>query len=279
LLDRGEPLGAYDLLQPDGPAAVGSATWRQLWYDLESQGYLAKALEIARRCPVRTSGAAQRRRRLEAQLAVLSGAFAPKVAPLADGYVPNPGRVLHVVGRSLPHAQNGYTLRTHYTALAQLEAGLDPHVVTQMGFASGGGSQGREIVDGITYHRVGGPARPETPLDVWLSAHVDRVAALVREIRPAVLHAASDYHNAITALAIGRAYGIPVVYESRGFWEETWLSRQAHLYHWDLDRLAATQRTNAGVRPTRTSPSPGPWSTGSRPVGSIRPGSPLYPTP
>jgi glycosyltransferase involved in cell wall biosynthesis len=46
--------------------------------------------------------------------------------------------------------------------------------------------------------------------------------------------------NAFTAVVIGRAYGIPVVYESRGFWEETWLSRQAQSFGWDdLGRLAA----------------------------------------
>ena len=237
LLDRGEPLGAYELLNRDGPTAVGSATWRQLWYDLESQGYLARALEVARRGTVRTAGVAHRLRRLEGQIAVLSGAFAPKVAPLVDGYVPIQGRVLHVVGKSLPHAQTGYTLRTHYTALAQVDAGLDPHVVTQMGFVTTSGGPTVETVDGVRYHRVPGPVRTQTPLDVWMSAHVDRVAVLVQQIRPAVLHAASDYHNAMTALAIGGAYGIPVVYESRGFWEETWLSRQEQRYGWDLGRL------------------------------------------
>jgi glycosyltransferase involved in cell wall biosynthesis len=49
-----------------------------------------------------------------------------------------------------------------------------------------------------------------------------------------VLHAASDYLNALTATAVGTAYGIPVVYESRGFWEETYLSRQQQRYGWDL---------------------------------------------
>ena len=44
-------------------------------------------------------------------------------------------------------------------------------------------------------------------------------------MRPAVLHAASNYANAMIALALGERYGLPVVYEVRGFWEDTWLSR------------------------------------------------------
>jgi glycosyltransferase involved in cell wall biosynthesis len=44
-------------------------------------------------------------------------------------------------------------------------------------------------------------------------------------LRPDVLHAASNYQNARTALELRDRYGIPVVYEVRGFWEDTWLSR------------------------------------------------------
>jgi glycosyltransferase involved in cell wall biosynthesis len=42
-----------------------------------------------------------------------------------------------------------------------------------------------------------------------------------------VLHAASNYANAVIALALRDATRLPVVYEVRGFWEDTWLSRHA----------------------------------------------------
>jgi glycosyltransferase involved in cell wall biosynthesis len=76
-------------------------------------------------------------------------------------------------------------------------------------------------------------------LDEWLQANAQRVANVVRVVRPVMLHAASDFLNALTALVVGREFGIPVVYESRGFWEETWLSRQAQAFGWDLARLEA----------------------------------------
>ena len=40
-----------------------------------------------------------------------------------------------------------------------------------------------------------------------------------------MLHAASNYANARLAIALRERYGLPVVYEVRGFWEDTWLSR------------------------------------------------------
>ena len=111
-------------------------------------------------------------------------------------------------------------------------------MATQTGFAPDRGPV--EVVDGISYHRLDGPHPHSLPLDAWLAQHVARVAELVRTLRPAVLHAASDYLNALTAGTVGAAHGIPVVYESRGFWEETYLSRQQQRYGWDLDTHAAT---------------------------------------
>lgn len=217
-------------------------TLRLLRNELHKRGYLPRALDVAR--AIRGDEGDDRdlvaRRKIQGEIAVLSGQAALTIRPEAPGYQPTPGRVLHLVGRSLPQDQVGYTLRTHYLAMAQRDAGLDPHVVTQMGFAHDGEDYVREHLDGVTYHRIPGPRRGQVQLDVWLRRHAQRVANLVRVLRPAVLHAASDFLNAQTALVVGREFGIPVVYESRGFWEESWLSRTAEQFRWDLAELEAT---------------------------------------
>ena len=64
-------------------------------------------------------------------------------------------------------------------------------------------------------------------MDRLYRAHLRRAARLTGRLRPAVLHAASNYANAVIALALRDATGLPVVYEVRGFWEDTWLSRHA----------------------------------------------------
>ncbi len=149
-----------------------------------------------------------------------------------------PGRVLHIVNDALPTTNAGYTIRTHEIVLAQQAAGLDPHVVTRCGFpVTQGTLDGRRLVtlDGIPYHRLL-PWRMPSRADKAAGLAVEMAARLTEQLRPAVLHAASNYVNAVVALAVGKRYGLPVVYEVRGFWEDTWLSR-----HPDSEKMASSE--------------------------------------
>jgi glycosyltransferase involved in cell wall biosynthesis len=149
-------------------------------------------------------------------------------------YIPGrdhiPERVLHLVSDALPSVSAGYTIRTHEIVLAQRAAGLEPHVATRCGFpVTQGRIDGRRLVtlDGVPYHRLLPWHLPgHGDADPKLAALGEKLAAkLTDQIRPAVLHAASNFANARLALALGQRYGLPVVYEVRGFWEDTWLSR------------------------------------------------------
>jgi glycosyltransferase involved in cell wall biosynthesis len=137
------------------------------------------------------------------------------------------GRVLHLVTDALPATNAGYTVRTQQIAVAQRAAGLDPHVVTKCGFpVAQGHLDGRRVaeVDGVPYHRLL-PYRLPPHADAAASRGLEMAARLVERLQPAVLHAASNYLNGQLALALRDAFGLPVIYEVRGFWEETWLSR------------------------------------------------------
>lgn len=150
----------------------------------------------------------------------------------------HPGRVLHLVTDALPATSAGYTIRTHEIVKAQQAIGLDPYVATRWGYpVTRGKLDGRRLVtlDGIPYHRL---------LPWMLPGRADHAAALglelagrlTRQLRPNVLHAASNFANARLPLALRERYGLPVVYEVRGFWEDTWLSR-----HPDAARLARSE--------------------------------------
>jgi glycosyltransferase involved in cell wall biosynthesis len=151
-----------------------------------------------------------------------------------------PGRVLHLVTDALPTTSAGYTIRTHEIALAQREAGLDPHVATPCGYpVTQGRLDGRRLVelDGVPYHRLLPWRMPgEGPGTGPSERGLELAARLTHQLRPGVLHAASNYANARLALALRERYGLPVVYEVRGFWEDTWLSR-----HPDGAKLAASE--------------------------------------
>jgi glycosyltransferase involved in cell wall biosynthesis len=215
---------------PARPVLAARLAWRE--------GRLTDALEALQKAPPR------RARRLHSMIMASSGQIATIPGHDHETTTPNPGRVLHLVNDALPATSAGYTIRTHQIALAQQADGLDPHVVTPIGYpVTQGQLDGRRLVtlDGIPYHRLlpwqmpgSADADPKTQHQ-WLR----QAAKLTEQLRPAVLHAASNYKNATIALALGERYRLPVVYEVRGFWEDTWLSRHpnaAELAHSELYR-------------------------------------------
>jgi glycosyltransferase involved in cell wall biosynthesis len=172
--------------------------------------------------------AARLRKSLLAELAVLDpGSVRLGEQDRPQPAEPSPGRILHIVTDALPSTSAGYTIRTQEIALGQRAAGMDPHVSTRIGFpVTAGAIDGRAAVtvDGVPYHRLLPWVMPGR-MDRLYQAHLARAARLTGRLRPAVLHAASNYANAVIALALRDATGLPVLYEVRGFWEDTWLSR------------------------------------------------------
>jgi glycosyltransferase involved in cell wall biosynthesis len=172
---------------------------------------------------------ARLRRSLRAELEMLQPGKLRLPASDASAAAATPERVLHIVTDALPSTSAGYTVRTQEIAVAQRAAGMDPHVVTRIGFpVTAGKIDGRPLVSvaGVPYHRLLPWAMPGR-MDRLYQAHLRRAARLVSDLQPAVLHAASNYANALIALALRDATGLSVVYEVRGFWEDTWLSRHA----------------------------------------------------
>ncbi|MGP4008484.1 glycosyltransferase family 4 protein [Streptomyces sp. 4N124] len=148
-------------------------------------------------------------------------------APTGRTVIPVPGRVLHLVTNGLPFKHAGYTVRTQKLAEAQRADGLDPHVVTRVGFPVAQGvldASPLQIVGGVPQHRLL-PSRLPYGQDAVLARNAELAGRLVERLRPAVLHAATDHGNGRVALALREAYGLPVVYEVRGFLEETWLTQ------------------------------------------------------
>jgi len=130
-------------------------------------------------------------------------------------------RILHILDHSLP-LHSGYTFRT--LAILRHQRALGWHTIQLTGPRQGG-SGGEHLVDGWHFFRTRPcgswwarlPALRQLGVIAGLCRRLRQVA--VRE-RPDVLHAHSPALNAVAALRVGRALGIPVVYEIRAFWED-----------------------------------------------------------
>ena len=170
--------------------------------------------------------------RAKSELALMDPAWKPAFGAADRGALPmtdpQPGRILHLLTNSLPQRQAGYTVRAQSVALAQLAVGLDPQMVTRAGFPRTEGvstAAARETVDGVVYHRLRPDLAPGLPIERIATETARALVPLIATLRPALLQPTTNYVNAQVALALGERFQLPVVYEVRGFLEETWLSR------------------------------------------------------
>jgi glycogen synthase len=127
-------------------------------------------------------------------------------------------RILHILDHGLP-LQSGYTFRTRAILKAQMARGWRVAAVTG---ARHGAAPASETVDGIDFHRTAPPRALPSPLGelAEIAAFARRIAEVVRQFRPDVLHAHSPVLDALAALKIARATGLPLMYEIRAFWED-----------------------------------------------------------
>jgi glycosyltransferase involved in cell wall biosynthesis len=177
--------------------------------------------------------------RLAGEVALLDGSWADRYRDAAPRSAGRPRTVLHLLTNSLPHTRSGYTMRTHRIAVAQRDRGITPHAVTRIGYPASIGSlvsNDHDVVDGITYGRLLAASLP-LRADARLDRQTDLLVAEIERIRPAVLHTTTHYVNGLSALVAARRTGLPLVYEARGFLEESWVSRQP-----DAEVAAASRR-------------------------------------
>ncbi|MBQ5947387.1 TIGR04063 family PEP-CTERM/XrtA system glycosyltransferase [Massilia sp. ST3] len=131
-------------------------------------------------------------------------------------------RVLHILDHSIP-LHSGYTFRTRSILREQRALGWETFHVT--GSKQHSGDMLEETVDGLHFYRTPESKSALSRLPVLNQKEVidgltKRLAEIIPQIKPDVLHAHSPSLNAVAALRAGKKFGIPVVYEVRAFWED-----------------------------------------------------------
>ncbi|ATG48477.1 hypothetical protein CEW89_13425 [Celeribacter ethanolicus] len=150
---------------------------------------------------------------------------------------PVENRVAYVSYSSLPYHSTGYANRTHFLAQGLRAQGLDLQVISRPGYpwdepasaletpAPEGGCG--EIRDGVPYHRLKTPGYFSWDNHAAYVRHsTAALEACFRDLKPALVIAASNHACAIPACLAARRIGVPFVHEVRGFWEDSRAARE-----------------------------------------------------
>jgi PEP-CTERM/exosortase A-associated glycosyltransferase len=136
-------------------------------------------------------------------------------------------RVLHVLDHSIP-LQSGYTFRSRAIIKEQRALGWETLQLTGPKHNLGKSLPAMEQVDGLDFYRCERPSLLEKIPVLGQLAVIRtltrRLVEVARNEQPDVIHAHSPALNGVAAVRAGRALGIPVVYEVRGFWEDAAVS-------------------------------------------------------
>jgi len=131
-------------------------------------------------------------------------------------------RVLHILDHSVP-LHSGYTFRTRAILQQQRAMGWETYQLTSTKQGKTGAPV--EQVGELTFYRTQPSSGLMQRLPVInqlavVSGLERRLAEVIPEVKPDLLHAHSPALNGLAALRVARKVGIPLVYEVRAFWED-----------------------------------------------------------
>src|SRR5699024_3024189 len=139
-----------------------------------------------------------------------------------NSYNPQSDKVLFVLNKALP-VINGYTVRSNEIIKRVRGSGYDPVITTRRGWTpvQEGYSIPDEPIDDIkTYYIDQTNKFPsnKTPLCTYFDKYALELFEIIRQEKPSIIHAASNFQNALPSLVLGKVLGIKSIYEVRGLW-------------------------------------------------------------
>jgi len=131
-------------------------------------------------------------------------------------------RVLHILDHSIP-LHSGYTFRTRAILEQQRRMGWKTYQLTssKQGKTAAPVEQVGDLVFYRTQPSFGGMSHLPVLNQLAVVSRLEcRLAEVIPEAQPDLLHAHSPALNGLAALRVSRRFGIPFVYEVRAFWED-----------------------------------------------------------
>lgn len=149
-----------------------------------------------------------------------------------NNYRPITNRVQYLLHNRLPYNSGGYATRSH-GLLTSIKQWWDISGVSRLGYPQDRKGLENAIytqfhdIDNVRYHclQANNNAFGQIPVKEYIDEYSNELYNLSLMERPSIIHAASNYMNGLAANNVARRLGIKSVYEVRGLWEITRISR------------------------------------------------------
>lgn len=162
------------------------------------------------------------------QLSIID--YIGRVTPLDS---PVKSKVAYVLHNTLPYSSGGYATRGDGLIQGMMNHGLEVTVVSRPGYPldikddiTEAEISLVESIHGAEYRRILSPQRRGLSALEYMKKASHALEAELRKVNPSVVMAASNHVTAIPAYLAAKRLGLPFVYEVRGFWEVTRMSRE-----------------------------------------------------
>lgn len=141
-------------------------------------------------------------------------------------------KVHYLLHNRLPYNSGGYATRSH-GLLTSIKQWWDISGVSRLGYPQDRtGFEDTEYtefhdIDGVRYHclQAHDNAFGKVPIIEYIDEYSEALYSLSLNEKPSIIHAASNYMNGLAANNVAKRLGIKSVYEVRGLWEITRISR------------------------------------------------------
>ncbi len=166
-----------------------------------------------------------------------------------------PGVILYHASQSRPHTSSGYAIRTHGLVSALKNHGVDIKVCLRQGYPLDRHDfidnevQPTETIENIEYYFSPTSRSNSSIINYQEVYNFNRfedyqnqaISSLIRsakEIRPELIHSASNFVVGMAGAKAAKVLGIPSIYEIRGFWHLTQATKREGYESSDHFRLS-----------------------------------------
>jgi len=179
-------------------------------------------------------------------LSLISKDFPLPNRSLTDLNTKNNSSILYLLHSTLPYHSGGYATRAHglmegvnslndFTMIGVSRLSYPKDILKLPSFL---GIDDNEEIGKIRYTRLKSNVNFSNSSYIqYIERYAQEVCRVASKESPLLIHAASNFYNALAAIQAARVLGLKSIYEIRGLWEITRVSREQKFQHTELYSL------------------------------------------